>query len=233
MDISLHCIECGTGFPLVLLHGNGESAALFSRQLEVFSRLYRVLAVDTRGHGESPRGQAPFTLGQFAEDLREFMIERDIPRAHLVGFSDGGNIALLFALAHPEMAETLAINGANLFPAGLRPPVLAGIWLSCAAARLREPFDAGAAARRELLELMTRQPHIRPEQLQKLCMPVLVLAGTRDVVRESHTRLIARSIPGAELKILDGPHNLAAEAPEAYNRAVLEFLGAHSASAPL
>lgn len=71
MDIRLCCVEAGEGFPLVLLHGNGEDHTYFKRQMGPFSQHFRVIAVDTRGHGESPRGTAPFTLEQFAEDLKD------------------------------------------------------------------------------------------------------------------------------------------------------------------
>ena len=64
MDIRLCCVEAGEGFPLVLLHGNGEDHTYFKRQMGPFSQHFRVIAVDTRGHGESPRGTAPFTLEQ-------------------------------------------------------------------------------------------------------------------------------------------------------------------------
>ena len=66
MDIRLCCVEAGEGFPLVLLHGNGEDHTYFKRQMGPFSQHFRVISVDTRGHGESPRGTAPFTLEQFA-----------------------------------------------------------------------------------------------------------------------------------------------------------------------
>ena len=92
MDIRLCCVEAGEGFPLVLLHGNGEDHTYFKRQMGPFSQHFRVIAVDTRGHGESPRGTAPFTLEQFAEDLKEFLDGRSITRCHLLGFSDGGNL---------------------------------------------------------------------------------------------------------------------------------------------
>ena len=78
MDIRLCCVEAGEGFPLVLLHGNGEDHTYFKRQMGPFSQHFRVIAVDTRGHGESPRGTAPFTLEQFAEDLKEFLDGRSI-----------------------------------------------------------------------------------------------------------------------------------------------------------
>ena len=103
MDIQLHSYENGQGFPLILLHGNGESNAYFKNQIAAFGEHFRTIALDTRGHGDSPRGAAPFTLEQFAEDLHSFMEEKDIRRAHILGFSDGANIALLFALRYPQM----------------------------------------------------------------------------------------------------------------------------------
>ena len=82
MDIELHYIEEGEGFPLVLLHGNGEDHSYFEHQIGPFSRHYRVIAPDTRGHGGSPRGEAPFTLDQFAEDLKEFLDGLGISKQH-------------------------------------------------------------------------------------------------------------------------------------------------------
>ena len=72
MNIKLHYVEKGEGFPLILLHGNGEEHTYFSHQIEYFSETRRVIAIDTRGHGQTPRGNKPFTIKQFAEDLLRF-----------------------------------------------------------------------------------------------------------------------------------------------------------------
>ena len=123
MDVDLHYREQGTGEPLILLHGNGEDGSYFERQMDAFASRFRVIALDTRGHGRSPRGEAPFTIRQFADDLLAFMDGQGIERAHLLGFSDGGNIALAFALAHPERVGKLVLNGANLDGGGVKPSV--------------------------------------------------------------------------------------------------------------
>ena len=91
MDISLYYQEQGEGEPLLLLHGNGEDGTYFTNQFSFFSDKYRVIAVDTRGHGKSPRGTAPFTMAQFALDLKELMDKLQIQKAILLGFSDGAN----------------------------------------------------------------------------------------------------------------------------------------------
>ena len=119
-DLSLYYQEQGTGEPLVLLHGNGEDHTYFRRQIEAFSREYRVIAVDTRGHGRSPRGTAPFTLKQFADDLMALFRRLKLSEAVLLGFSDGANIALLFAIKHPERVKALILNGGNLSPRGVK-----------------------------------------------------------------------------------------------------------------
>ena len=90
-DIQQYFIEKGQGEALILLHGNGENCGYFQGQMEAFSKRYHVYAIDTRGHGRTPRGSRPFTIRQFAEDLRYFMDRQRIEKAHLLGFPDGGN----------------------------------------------------------------------------------------------------------------------------------------------
>ena len=81
MDIALAFTEAGSGTPLILLHGNGEDGTYFAPHIAALARHFRVIALDTRGHGKSPRGSAPFTIGQFARDLRDFMDAQGIQKA--------------------------------------------------------------------------------------------------------------------------------------------------------
>lgn len=224
MDISLHYLEKGQGKPLILLHGNGEDNSYFVYQVAYFSRFYRVIAIDTRGHGQSPRGTAPFSIQQFAEDLRGFLDQHEIPKAHILGFSDGGNIALTFALRYPERVDRLILNGANLFPAGVKPTVQLPIVLGYHTASLFAKRSPKAKENAALLGLMVKEPNIRPEELNGLTVPTLVIAGTKDMIRESHTRLIARSLPNARLVLLPGDHFIANKEPAVFNRAVRNFL---------
>lgn len=221
MDIELHCTCEGEGAPLILLHGNGENGAFFTHQLEEFSSAFTVCALDTRGHGLSPRGEAPFTLDQFADDLLDFMDSEEIDQADLLGFSDGANIALLFALRYPERVHRLILNSANLYPEGLTDAFLDTI-----VPRLAEIGDEpeGEELREaELLSLMVNEPHIHPSELRGLTMPVLVIAGDRDLIRLDHTLLIAQNLPHSRLCILPGGHGVAAEYPDAFNQALWAF----------
>ena len=224
MDIQLHFIEQGQGQPMILLHGNGESCDYFEHQIAYFSKQYHVIALDTRGHGQSPRGEKPFTIKQFAEDLHDFMDEKGIEKAHILGFSDGGNIALTFALKYPERMEKLILNGANLFPSGVKPLYQWPIEIGYRIARLFSKKSEKAKQNAEMLGLMVNEPHIEPSELARLTMPVLVIAGTKDMIKESHTRLIYKSLPNAQMNIIEGNHFVANKNADAFNKVVDLFL---------
>ena len=223
-DIQLHHTEQGQGQPLILLHGNGEDSSYFVHQIEHFAKAYRVIAIDTRGHGQSPRGEKPFSIKQFAEDLNDFMNEHSIAKASIFGFSDGGNIALTFALKHPEKVEKLVLNGANLFPSGVKPRYQWPIVLGYRIAKLFAKKSEQALHNAELLGLMVNEPNIKPSELARLTMPVLVIAGTNDMIKESHTKLIYNSLPKAQLSFIDGDHFIANKNAKAVNEVVEAFL---------
>ena len=224
MDITHHYIEQGSGEPLILLHGNGEDSNYFEHQVEPFSRHFRVIAIDTRGHGQTPRGEAPFTIRQFAEDLLGFLDAQDIGKANILGFSDGGNIAMVFALTHPERVDKLILNGANLDASGVKRSIQIPIEIGYRIARLFANKSPEARKNAEMLGLMVNDPNVKPEELSRIQAPTLVIAGAKDMIKESHTRLIAAHIPGSELVIIPGNHFIANKEPEAFNKAVLQFL---------
>jgi len=224
MDIQHHYIEQGTGFPLILLHGNGEDGSYFEHQMEPFAEHFRVIAVDTRGHGETPRGEAPFTIRQFAEDLYGFLNRLGIDKAHILGFSDGGNIAMVFAMTHPDRVEKLVLDGANLDARGVKAKIQIPIEIGYRIASLFAKKKPEARKKAELLGLMVNDPNVKPEELAMIQSPTLVVAGDKDMIKDEHTRLIASAIPGAQLTILPGSHFVANENPEAFNEAVLRFL---------
>lgn len=224
MDIKLHYIEKGNGEPFILLHGNGEDGTYFTSQIDYFSKSYRVIAVDTRGHGKSPRGDAPFSIRQFAEDLYDFMTEKGIESANILGFSDGGNIALIFAANHPEKVKRLILNGANLDAKGVKPSVQIPIVIGYRIASLFAAKSAEAERNAEMLGLMVNEPDIDVNELHKITIKTLVIAGTRDMIKTKHTQKIYEALPNAGIVFIPGNHFIANKNPAAFNRAVEEFL---------
>ena len=210
---------------LILLHGNGENHTYFVKQIPAFSPHFRLVLMDTRGQGQSTGGDGELNFSVFAADLLALMDHLQIAKAHLLGFSDGGNLALTFALAHPERVQSLILNGANLEPGGVKLSTQLPIVLGYGCCRLLSPFSHKARQNGALLGLMVNHPHIPPQALAALTMPALVIVGERDMIRDRHSQLITRSLPNAQfVRIPGGDHFCAAKCPEVFNHAVLSFL---------
>ncbi len=224
MDIKHYYIEKGEGEPIILLHGNGGDSEYFHFQIDEFSKHYKVFAIDTRGHGKTPRGASPFNMRQFAKDLLFFMDEKKIEKANLLGFSDGGNIALLFSMSYPDRVLKLIVDGANLDPSGIDNEINLSIKEAYEEAKKYSEYDEKENLRAEMMLLMIDDPNISPSDLLRIKAKTLVLAGTEDLIKKEHTKLIAESIPNSTLKFINGGHLVAVENPKEFNVCVLDFL---------
>ena len=219
MDIKHYYVEKGQGEPLILLHGNGEECGYFVNQIDEFAKYFHVYAIDTRGHGKTPRGEAPFTIRQFVKDLAGFMDERGIEKANILGFSDGGNIALLFAIKYPGRVLKLVADGANLDTTGIVPKLMAAM-----RREYQKAIDEGDVQKEEMFSLMVNDPNIPVADLAKIKAQTLIMAGTEDMIPEEHTRMIAENIAGSRLEFVEGDHFIAAGNPKEFNSIVLDFL---------
>lgn len=166
----------------------------------------------------------PFTIRQFADDLLGFMDKHQIEKAHILGFSDGANIAMLFAIRYPDRLDRLILNGANLNPSGVKRTIQIPIEIGYKIARKFADKNDSAKQNAEMLGLMVNDPNVMPEELIGISAKTLVIAGTKDMIKEEHTRLIAASIPNSELVFIRGNHFIASKRPEEFNRVVLQFL---------
>lgn len=181
----------GSGRPVILLHGNGEDHTIFDVAIRDLARSYTVYALDSRAHGKSDPVPT-LTYREMAEDVAAFIRQQGLEKPALVGFSDGGVVALLVALRWPDLPGRLVVAGANMTPTGIKQP-----WRTLMRVQNRISPDPK-------LELMLTQPHLAGWQLTGITAPTLVLAGEKDLIDEGQTRRIARSIPGAKLLILPG-----------------------------
>lgn len=224
MDITLYYQEKGNKEPFILLHGNGQNGSYFKNQIDYFSNRYRVIALDTRGHGRSPRGTKPFTIEQFSCDLCDFMEELEISEAVILGFSDGANIAMKFAMKYPNRVKALILNGGNLNPAGVKITTQLPIEIGYKIAGRFASKSPEAKKNAEMLGLMVNDPNIERNELSKITAPVLVICGRNDIIRESHTKEIAKNIPNAKLSIIRGNHFIANKRYIIFNKEVEDFL---------
>ena len=225
MKIKLHYEEKGTGQPMVLLHGNGEDSSYFKNQIEYFSKKYRVIAGGTtRGHGKIRAGNGSLHSAPVRQRFKELSGRDGAAPDHSSGLQRRGKYRPDFTILHPQYVDRLLLNGANLNPWGMKAGVFKNIYLAYWKACLRiakgerkkhktedDRYLLEKARRKGTYGLMIKEPHIRPVYLKTMRKPVLVIAGTKDMIRTGHTKKIHRLIPGSRLCLLNGTHFIASE----------------------
>lgn len=222
----LWAVAVGDGPPIVLLHGNSETHHIFDALVPRLAGRHTLIGLDSRGHGLSPRGAAGLSIAAMADDVAQTLGLLGLERPVVVGFSDGGNIALELALRHPEAVGDLVIVGANLFPQGLKPASKALTDAAHAAAVVGSRVAPHLAPLAERLGLMVHDPRIDPAQLAAVTRRVLVVVGERDAIRPEHTALIVDSLPRARLAVVAGAgHMIPVKAPDALADLVRDFVG--------
>lgn len=217
----------GAGPPLLLLHGNGEDGGIFKALLPALTQARSVITIDSRGHGRSTAGGKALSLCDMAEDVLAVMDDAGLDSADILGFSDGGNIGLIFAVRHPERLRSLIISGANSVPQGMRLKYQALLWLEHFLVSIGTAFSPRLCRKKELLDLMLYEPQLKTPELEKITAPTLITAGERDMIRSSHTDYLAAIIKNSEKHIFTGGHFTLTEQPEEFCRTILNFLNRH------
>ena len=216
----------GQGSPLFLLHGNNEHINSFREQIEPLSRHFKVIALDTRGQGNSINNKvSPYTYEQFAKDLSAVMDSLSIKKASLLGWSDGGNTALIYSLMYPKKVDKIVVMGANLFPGAdaIEEDVIQ--IFEHRRDSLSKKADPDSQNQMRLADLVLKEPHLDEKALQQIVAPVLVVAGEFDVIKRKHTLLIKSSIKNSRLEIIPGgDHYAPLKNPKVFNKLVLDFL---------
>ena len=214
----------GSGEPLLLLHGNNESIVNFDKQIPELSKGYMVIALDSRGQGNSTSDSTKLTYELFADDVNKFLDYLNIKQANVLGWSDGGNIALLLSLQHPEKVKKLAAMAAVLFNNNTSVPREVNAIIKKQLAEMEQQKVSKNDMNYRLKKLLLTEPNINPDSLSRINVPALIMAGKNDVVKEQHTRLIAEKIPNATLKIFKNTgHEAPRDIPSEFNKTILEF----------
>ena len=192
--IDLFYEKSGQGSPIILLHGNGEDHRIFDILTKDLASNYTVYQIDSRDHGQSSQVKS-LDYESMAEDIAAFIQSLQIEKALLYGFSDGGIIGLLLAIKYKNMLSKLIISGANIRPDGLKNFIRILMKTAYFLTRNRK------------LKLMLTQPHITEESLHNIVTPTYILAGSNDLIKDEHTRMIAANIKNSVLQILPGENH--------------------------
>ncbi|MFN8490792.1 MAG: alpha/beta hydrolase [Caldilineaceae bacterium] len=231
--IALSYCMLGTGLPLLLLHGGLGNADYWSNQLPVFAETYKVIAIDSRGHGRSTFTEEPISYRLMATDVIALLDTLGIERMDVVGWSDGGMIGFELALHHPARLHKLIAYGANYNPAGLRADISTNEKFNQYIAKAAADYQQVAADPlrwdaflENIGKMWATEPNYTPAQLATITTPTLILDGEEEeCIDINHTKEMARLIPTAKLSLMAGVGHFAPwEQPQAFNQIVLDFL---------
>ncbi len=243
----------GEGIPLVLIHGIGACTKLWQPQIEPFSKRFRVIVYDVRGHGKSSGFPEKYTVKLFASDLKVLLDSLGITKAHLCGLSMGGLIAQQFAIDYPAATDKLVLAG-TFCHISLRDKLLI-IWPAKALNRILLTFislekimEKGAKVyfkreeQKELRDFFVKEVIKIPkkeylkvvdatyafdslEKLKEIKSPALILNAEGEKYERQQTEIMLREIKNSRKElILDSFHAANLERPEEFNRIVLSFL---------
>jgi len=249
--IKTTCLSGGQGFPVVVLHGAGAGAVTWYPSIGAISKNFCVIAPDIVGYGESDKPNAAYDRPYFATWLKDFFSAMDISKAHIVGLSQGGAIALQFAIENPDLVEKLVLVDSGAL--GAKPtckPFLAMVWMNIVPSNLSNRF----ASRYLLANTECRDPNhvyysvevlkkpggknaftqgrgaavsaIPEESLRQIQNHILIIWGENDnFFSVEHGEAAAQIIPNAKLqRIKDAGHLPLMDQPDVFNEILIEFL---------
>ena len=220
--------------PVLLLHGGFGSSSYYGKLIPVLvAHGYRVIALDSPGHGRSTRPDGPLTYDLMAGDVIGLLDRLGIAKVAIVGWSDGGITGLDIAMSHPERLAGVFAFGANTDVSGLnegveKTPVF-GAFLKRTAEeyqRLSPTPDQWIPFSTAVYKMWDTLPAYTADQLRAIKVPVTIADGEYDeAIKQSHDRYMAATIPGAKLEILQGVSHFAMlQNPTEFNAAVVGFL---------
>lgn len=229
-----HYEEHGSGPAVLLLHGGLESSASWAEQTPALAAGHRTVLVDRRGHGRTPDVDGPITYELMRDDTVACIEALDLAGAHLVGWSDGGIIALMVAIERPDLVGRVVTLGSQASSDAYTPEARVALGRGSPLLDLIRPDhdavspdgpDHWPVVLEKLMHLWWDVPFDFTADLGRVRAPTMVMAGDDDCIDHGHSVEMFRRIPTARLAIVPGAsHTAPVEQAELVNRMILEFL---------
>lgn len=223
----------GSGAPVVLLHGGlGHSGNWGYQVPALVSADYRVVVIDSRGHGRSTRTTQPYSYELMASDVFAVMNALQLAKVSLVGWSDGACTALELASNAPAHVAGVLFFGGNMDPSGTKEFVYTPKIGRCLSRHRHDYAQLSATPDQfdtffEAVDLMQRtQPTYSPQELAAIRVPVTIVQSEHDeFIRREHAEYLARTLPHAEFELLPRVSHFApVQRPEQFNAVLRAFL---------
>jgi pimeloyl-ACP methyl ester carboxylesterase len=197
----------GEGKYIVLLHGNGENRHIFDKMVDLLKEEYCCVSIDTRYHGQSVK-TGKVSYNQFCQDVMNVIDELNIKEYGVIGFSDGAIISILLSL-HDKRITHQVLIGANVRVKGLKLFTRINDWLMLFCLIPFCIYNKKMRIKWKLIKLMETMKEIKKEELNRIQIPSLVMAGEYDLIKEEETHYISENIKySVERIIKNGSHFL-------------------------
>jgi pimeloyl-ACP methyl ester carboxylesterase len=222
----------GRGEPVVLLHGGLANSNYWGHQVRALQRHYRVVVMDSRGHGRSTRNEQPYGYDLMASDVLALMDHLKLRKAAIVGWSDGAIIGLDIAMNHPERVSKLFAFAANSDPSGVADIAKSDVF-NAYIARAGEEYKRLSPTPgeyktfvEEITKMWETQPKWTDADLAKIKVPTWIVDADHDeAINRENTEFMAAHIPAAGLLIQPNvSHFSFMQDPEQFTGDVLRFL---------
>ena len=231
--IRLWYASYGYGQPVILLHGGLANSNYWGNQVPVLAKYYRVIVMDSRGHGKSTHNRQPFSYELMSSDVIGLMNFLKIKKSAIIGWSDGAIIGLDIAIRHPERVTKLFAYAANSNPNGVKGDILNSPVFKAYVSRTEKEYEKLSSTPKsykvlfnELSKMSAAQPNFTKEQLKSIQVPVWIVDGDHDeVVKRENSEFMAEAIPKAGLLIQPWvSHFSFLQDPQQFNKDALYFL---------
>ena len=234
--VNLYYEEYGSGVPLLLIHGGLSSIKDVGTVIPGLSKQFRVIAVDCPGNGRSE--QAGSLSYQLMADYFSVMIDQlRLDSVYVLGFSDGGNVALLMAADRPDKVKRIAAFAAASNTAGYIPEAIAGLdqlnpdaiesdfkWWLDQHLSITPQKDKWRKFISDFSKMCATPVIVPDHKLDKIRSRVLLIQGDHDIVKPEHALQLHRTIKGSQLCIVPAAsHFILYERPELFNLIALDF----------
>lgn len=222
----------GRGQPVLFLHGGLANANYFGNLVRALAPSYRVIVMDSRGHGRSTRNAQPYGYDLMSSDVLGLLDFLHLRRTALVGWSDGAIVGLDIAMHHPERLTKLFAFAANSDPSAVkdidRSPVFTAFIRRAQHEyeRLSPTPTQYAAFLAQIEKMWATQPHWTPRDLAAIRVPTWIVDADHDeAIKRENTEFMAAHIPNAGLLIQPGvSHFSFLQDPQQFANDVLHFL---------
>jgi pimeloyl-ACP methyl ester carboxylesterase len=230
--IKIWYAEFGHGRPIIMIHGGLANANYWGKQVPALDKHYRVIVMDSRGHGRSTRNSQPYGYDLMSSDVLALMDYLKIKKAAIVGWSDGAIIGLDIAMHHPERVSKLFAFAANSDPSGVADIAKSPVFNAYIARageeykRLSPTPTQYKAFVDQITKMWETQPHWTAADLAKIHVPTWIVDADHDeAIKRENTEFMAAHIPGAGLLIQpEVSHFSFIQDPQQFNNDLLHFL---------